>query len=145
MKKIILISILSLFLLFSCDLENYETTGALHPPLGLTLVSSNLTVYASFWALNDESYFTGYNVFIGNSETEVSNLSYPLSNSVGQLPSYYTPSFSEAKAITITISNQHDGSAFSGSSTFYFGISAYDNIEADNSHLSEIVSVIIVN
>jgi len=143
MKKIILISILSLITFFSCDLENFDTTGSLHPPLGLTLASSNNTVYASFWALNDEVYFTGYNVFIGDSETDVSNLSFPLSNSVGQLPFYSTSAFTYAKQITVAISNKHDGSALSGGATYFFGITAYDNIEADNSHLSEIVSVVV--
>ena len=52
--------------LLSCNLNNFAPATPLHPPLGLTLVSSNSTIIASFWAFNDEEFFSGYNVYMGS-------------------------------------------------------------------------------
>jgi len=72
----------------SCNLNNFAPATPLHPPLGLTLVSSNSTIVASFWAFNDEEFFSGYNVYMGSTHASASNRTDVLPNSSGGVPSF---------------------------------------------------------
>lgn len=140
--------LLSLFVLIlalvSCNLENFEPLSDLHPPLDLQAASSNNQVFLSFWGANNEDYFSGYNVLIGDSEATVQSLSYWLSNQ-GSLPYYSLSPFTYATRFTLTVSNDYDGSSLVSGQTRYFAVTAWDSRNNTNSRTSEIVSIQVSN
>jgi hypothetical protein len=62
----------------ACGVEDYNYEIKLKPPLGLYamnwtnvttnsgVVSSNASIRITFWTFNDESYFSGYSVYIAD-------------------------------------------------------------------------------
>ncbi len=76
--KSILKVLFSVFFLLinSCDVEKYGEVGvSMDPPLGLSSVQITNTIHLEFWALNNESFFQGFDIrFITNVGVAHSNL-----------------------------------------------------------------------
>ena len=134
-KTAIVILTSGYFFLFlgSCDMENFSTEANLNPTLLLSL--SNTTggdLAVTFTAQNSQDYCKGYTIYLGDSFTKVTNHSYPLSNSSGNLP---TVDRTETITTTYTyiISNNNSGLNSGGAfpSPCYIGVAAwgYDNID----------------
>ena len=123
-------TILLLLLAISCNLDNFSPAGTLNPSLVLSLSNAGGYIAVTFTAQNSQDYCYGYNIYLGNSETEVTNKIYPLSNINDAIPtitkdSDYTTSY------TYIISNNNSGLNGGGAlpSPVYIGVAAwgYDN------------------
>lgn len=62
---------LLLLLLFSCAVENPESAIDLAPPLGLSVTNNSSAVEIRFYGFNNESYFTGYSIFISTNYSDL--------------------------------------------------------------------------
>jgi len=125
----------------SCDLNNFAPATPLHPPLGLTLSSSNSQIIASFWAFNDEEFFAGYNVYMGTNHASASNRTDVLRNSSGGLPSFPFGKSSELQRRTCIIASDPAGASLAPGSTWYVTVSAWDFRYSTNSALGEILPI----
>jgi len=66
MKRWLVLSLF--FVLSACGIESFEDNLSLNAPLGLTATTNDSgNIVLSFWALNDEPYFEGYNIYIATS------------------------------------------------------------------------------
>jgi len=125
----------------SCNLNNFAPATPLHPPLGLTLVSSNSTIFASFWAFNDEEFFSGYNVYMGSTHASASNRTDVLPNSSGGVPSFPFGKSSELQRRICIITTDPSGAVLTPGATWYLTVSAWDYRYSTNSALGEILPV----
>ncbi len=91
MKKRIALAGLSLGLglMLSCAIEDFNTTPALNTPLGLTArfttnysSTTNRIIQIRFWGMNNETYFSGYEIFVADSAADLTNMT----NSYRKLP-----------------------------------------------------------
>ena len=141
-KLFILLVILSIT---ACNLEDFVPSTKLNPPLNLVLTSSNLNVYLTFDALNEEIGFTGYNVFTGPDENTVRSMTILISNENTNLPFAIIPQFSIASNITLVVSYDKDYNDFVAGDIHYFAVTAYDAIYSNNNQIYEVKSITISN
>lgn len=138
--------ILFIFLsITACNLEDFVPSTKLNPPLNLVLTSSNLNVYLTFDALNEEIGFTGYNVFTGLDENTVLSMTTLISNENTNLPFAIIPQFSIASNITLVVSNDNNYNDFVAGHIHYFAVTAYDAIYSNNNQIYEVKSITISN
>ena len=141
LNKLLISSFLILIaLLAACDLENIEPVTGPHAPLGLNVSSSNSTVYLHFWALNDEDYFAGYNVFLAQEEEAVAESPHPDND-----PFEAHQRFTSARKFTLSVETDNEGSALQTGDTWYFAVTAYDSFYEENSRPSEIRSITVAD
>lgn len=133
--------LLSAAIALSCDLNNFAPAIPLHPPLGLTLSSSNSRIIASFWAMNDEEFFSGYNVYMGRNHTQASNRTDFVPNSTGGLPSFPFGKNEEVQRRTCVIEHDPTGASLTPGTLWYITVSAWDYRYSTNSALGEILSI----
>lgn len=81
----VMAALLSTALFTACGVEDYNYEIKLKPPLGLkaqnwtnittnaTVVSSNMVIKITFYTYNDESYFSGYGVFLADTLADLTN------------------------------------------------------------------------
>lgn len=122
----------------ACSLQNFEPTGPLHPPLGLTAVSTNGGVLLSYWGLNDEQYFGGYIVYVGTSN-EVYGRSNAFPAADGTFPTLRLTPFSYATRFTNQL--RAAVSNIVPASGQYCAVAAWGTRDGVTSHLSGIVQV----
>ena len=66
MKKILIVSIFIALFLASCGIEGFEPIIELKPPLALTAKMYSNKIRLEFWGANDETYFSGYDVYVSD-------------------------------------------------------------------------------
>ncbi len=86
---IIYLAFAAVIIFQACSVEDFNVAPSLKPPIGLvadfktnivtnivgssTNVSTNGDIGISFFGLNDENYFTGYEIYIATNAAEISN------------------------------------------------------------------------
>ena len=89
LKALIVYFVFSVILLQACSVESFDVDASLKPPIGLTAdfttnivtningsttnVLTNGDIQITFFGLNDETYFTGYEIYIATNASEISN------------------------------------------------------------------------
>lgn len=66
MKKKIILSVILMTIAGACGIEGIQSVIRLNSPLGVKLesVSNNTAIKVTFWGLNDEDFFSGYDIYI---------------------------------------------------------------------------------
>jgi hypothetical protein len=57
----------------SCGIETIQPLIKLNTPLGVETVCSNNKIYISFWGLNNETYFSGYDLYVALDTEQYNN------------------------------------------------------------------------
>jgi hypothetical protein len=71
MKKIYFVLIALMFAFSGCGIEGFEPIVDLKPPLGLEVKIIDSEIYLQFWGLNDEEFFSGYNIYVAESAEDL--------------------------------------------------------------------------
>jgi hypothetical protein len=132
---------------FACDIGTFPANTPLHPPLGLTLISSNQgEIYVEFWAFNNEEAFAGFNIYMAQSESEVSNrlAANCLTNYLGGFPSMRNARFSDVDLVKYTLRDGPSAAPLASGSVWYITVSAYDGYSGTDSRLGEIKPVTVM-
>lgn len=127
-RKYNLVLILGILLLVSCGIESFEPEYRLNPPLGLTAETVSNGIKLTFWGLNPEDYFSGYQVFVGTSYDEVrtNDRSKRVPNNSGDFPTIIVTPFNTSTKfeIVITYTTNLNEPLVSGLE-YYFSVAAY--------------------
>lgn len=139
---------LLVFLFASCGVETITVTPKLASPLAITLSNvggGNNGIVIRFWAYNNETYFTGYNIYMAMTNTVLLNGSGYWANradgssNAPTLP--YSP-MSTATLISYTITNFTNAIQFTHNSNYYFYIKAYSSTYGVESKPSNITNIL---
>ncbi len=112
-RRVIAQLFISMFLTLSCAIEDFNSTPNLNTPLGLGAVyttnsATNAVIRITFWGLNNETYFSGYEVFIAESLSDLTNEI----NSYRVLPNINGESNSITSNSTTIIANMTEATYF---------------------------------
>ena len=141
-----ILAFIPILLLTACGIESFENMDAPNTPMGLTAFSSNKYIYLTFTAYNPLDTFSGYNVYTGNTETEVRTAPKPLTNdSWIAYPYTNMRPFTNVRTISLTIKGFAPNHAFIEGNWVYIGVAAYDSVNSRISGMSEIVNIQITN
>ncbi len=128
-----------------CGIEGYQPVNTLSSPLGLTAVETNSQILLQFWGENDESFFSGYYIYMAETinDLEGSN-AMVLLNSDGRAgkPTIYNvvPSTS-AQQFSFTVTHYTNNSSLQSGTTYYFFVKAYSgeyNIYSDPGNITNV-------
>ena len=132
----------------ACDLGGFPKESPLHPPGGLTLISTNANIQVGFWAFNDEEPFGGYNIYMDMDKAVVCTRpdTSCVTNSVGRLPTIARTGDSHMRWVTHTVTRAPGGAALNGGDTWYVTVASYDKYSLSiTSHLAEVLLVEVGN
>ncbi|URA10188.1 hypothetical protein [Thermospira aquatica] len=130
------------FLVTGCGIESFEQEISLNPPLGLeATVDGNGDIELSFWGMNNEPYFEGYNIYIAAAMEDA------LQDRGGRLPGpsenqATIPNISvmnEAKRFTYTVTKNTNGDPLQSGVTYFFYVKAYSaqyNVQSPRSNIT---------
>jgi len=137
-------------MIFSCGIESIEVQPKLNPPMGLTagLVSNKIRLI--FYALNDESYFTGYYIYINESENEIlSTNGIPVPNENGETnkPTIYVgiPFYEERTFTNFVSFYSNSETPLINNQTYYFMVRSYSETYNIFSRFSKIAKIKYTN
>lgn len=133
---------LGLALVLSCAIEDFSSVPTLNTPLGLVAFShtnisgsqSNRVVRLQFWGMNNEIYFSGYEVFLAESLNDLTNAtgSYRVlpnangeSNAFSNDLSVMANPVTEATLFTYDVYRDTNLSLLNDGQTYYFEVRAY--------------------
>ena len=142
MKRWLVLSLF--FVLSACGIESFEDNLSLNAPLGLTATTNDSgNIVLSFWALNDEPYFEGYNIYIATSmqdalEDKGEKIPGP---SEGQATMPNISAMTTATLFNYEVTKDAHGSPLSSGITYFFYVKAYSgqyNIQSPRSNITNI-------
>lgn len=145
MRKLLLSTLLLMILTLSqCGIQTFEPIIELNPPLALTaeLLTDQYPnrIQLQFWGLNNEEYFSGYNVYVadGPTETELAAAEvYPNPSGDEDKPTVETPPVWEATLYTVILEKEYDYTELENDEYYYFYVKSYSqeyNLTSDRSN-----------
>ena len=142
-----LVSVLIFLLvgLNGCGIESFEPTVSLNPPLGVTLsIAGTNQILVQFWGLNDETFFEGYNIYVGLNETELkTNGAYRHPRSTGDtnIPTMWNiAAITTAAHYSFTIT-KYTNADLQKDITYFICIKAFSDVYYTESYPSDIASI----
>ena len=149
MTKFYLLSLVFLLFLISCGVETPEAQITLAAPLHL--VAENVftngasVILLQFDALNNESYFDGYNIYMSDNQNDLlSDKGSLILNSLGDKSKPTIPNLtaqSSASTFFFTVTTFTNNQPFISSNTYWFEVKAYSTRYGKASPPSNITNV----
>lgn len=134
-----ILTVLLLLQLSACQVEDFIPSEVMDSPHIHAISSSNSQIFITVYSANMEEYFSGFNVYMGQDVTEVTNMLYPWTNNTqNPLPTFPTttkPTAGHRTNIIITLSSDYSWTPFAPGATWYIGVTAYDSQYQNNSPL----------
>lgn len=128
MKRILFLIPL-LAALLSCEVETLDPGDVvLNPPLGLSLSNVTGGFALSWYAFNDEQFFTGFQILCTTNAEDILSNRAPMVPNTASTNLFYTMSASVMSypgAFSYTVTAYPDGSAFQSGVTYYFAVRSY--------------------
>ncbi|NPV38468.1 hypothetical protein BREVNS_0292 [Brevinematales bacterium NS] len=131
-----------LLFLASCGIESFEQEISLNPPLGLSATTNgDGDIVLSFWGMNNEPYFEGYNIYIASSmqdalEDKGEKIPGPSENQATM------PNISVMSSVTLftyTVTKDAKGDPLVSGVTYFFYVKAYSaqyNVQSPRSNIT---------
>lgn len=128
--------------LTGCGIESFEQEVSLNPPLGLSATTNaDGNIVLSFWGLNSEPYFEGYNIYIATTmqdaiEEKGGKLPGPSENQA-TMPNIAV--MNTATLFTYTVTKNAQGDPLVSGFTYFFYVKAYSaqyNIQSPRSNIT---------
>lgn len=133
----------------SCGIETIQPLIKLNPPLGVETVCSNNKIYITFWGLNNETYFTGYDVYVALDTEQYNNdkgFYYTNAEGIQGNPTIWEGIIpvSSATKYTYVVDKYYDLEDFQNGLDYFFYVKAYSAgyvIHSDRSDYSKVTFV----
>lgn len=147
--KVFYLTVLAVLLAFSsCGIESIEVTPKLSPPLGVTLSNvggGDYGIIVKFYALNDETYLEGYNIYMATSAAELlANTGFlaPRSGGNTNIPTIpNVAAMSSPTLFTFNVTRFTNNVSFTHTITYFFCVRAYSSVYNIESASSEITNI----
>ncbi|MCX7881688.1 MAG: hypothetical protein N2314_00495 [Brevinematales bacterium] len=129
-------------MLTACGIESFEQEISLNPPLGLVAtINADGNIVLSFWGMNNEPYFEGYNIYIATSmqdalEDKGKKIAGPSENQA-TMPNISV--MNTATSFTYTVTKDGNGDPLMSGMTYFFYVKAYSaqyNIQSPRSNIT---------
>ncbi len=130
----------------SCGIETFQPLIELNPPLGVETELISNKIYIKFWGLNNESYFSGYDIYVALDDTSAQNgtgFKYTNSEGIQEKPTLWENinPVSVATQYTFVVDKYYDLQPLVDNIDYYFYVKAYSieyNIHSGRSDYSKV-------
>lgn len=150
MRKPGWILFLTAIVLTSCGIEGYEPIVELKPPLALNATIVSNKIHLEFWGLNDEDYFSGFQVYVADTKQKLldgQGNKIPNKDGLDNKPTIWEdigPVYAATK-YTFDMSRDYDDSDLIIGLDYFFYIKAYSEEKLIQSPPSNITNVTYTN
>lgn len=128
--------------LTSCGIESFEQEISLNPPLGLVAtVNGNGDIILSFWGMNNEPYFEGYNIYIASTMEDALQEKGEKIPGPGEqqatMPNI--PVMNQATSFSYMVTKDARGNPLESGITYFFYVKAYSaqyNVQSPRSNIT---------
>jgi hypothetical protein len=133
--------------LTSCGVESLTVDSKLASPLGVALTNvgnNSIGIVVRFWAYNNETYFSGYNIYIATNAAILQNGTgfwVARADGTASMPTVPYSPMTTASLISFTVTNYTNSASLSESNFYYFYVTAYSATYSVESLPSNITNI----
>jgi hypothetical protein len=135
----------------SCGIESIEVIPKLSPPLGITLSNvggGDNGIIVSFYALNDETYLEGYNIYMADTSAALlANTGFravraDLTTNIPTIPNVAAMSTAQLFTFPVPFYTNITSGRFQVGITYFFCVKAFSGTYIIESRASEITNIV---